>query len=91
MTHERERDRLHRHPEVNDDHRGQHLPGELQERGQVEAVVQCAHEGDHRSTDDHPVPQFTAFPAVAGRQPDQDRNEHSGEDREATEQRRRSF
>ncbi len=87
---ERQRDRLHRHAEVHGDHRRRELPGELDDRRQIEAVVERAHERDQRGREQHAVPQLLRF-AIARRQPDQRGDEHAGEDRQAAEQRRRAL
>ena len=44
---ERQRDRLHRHAVVHDDHRREDLAGELRRRVQVEAVIERADDHDH--------------------------------------------
>ena len=81
----RQRDRLHRDAEVHHDHRREHLTGELQHGGQLEAVVERAHERDHAGAQQHALPQVRLL-AVARGQPDQPRGERSAEDREAPEQ-----
>ncbi len=87
---ERQRDRLHRDPEVHDDDGGRHLTRELGGRRQLEAVVERADERDHRRRQQHAAPQLV-FGPIARRQPDQHRDERPGEDRKAAEQRRRAL
>jgi hypothetical protein len=86
-THEWQGDRLHDDTEAHDDDRCRDLPGELYDRRQVEAIVEGAHRRDQRGGDKHPVPEMVAR-AVACGQERQHGNEHSREDRKATEQRR---
>jgi len=84
---ERQRDLLHGDAVVHDDHRREHLAEELQRGMQVEAVVERAHERDHRGGEQHAVPQLRlAFAGVAGGQPDQAGDERAGEDRKPAEQ-----
>jgi hypothetical protein len=86
---ERQRDRLHGHAEVHDDHRGDDLAEQLERGVQVEAVVEGADERDHRGGEQHAVPQMRLlFAGVARRQPDQPRDERTREDREPAEKRR---
>jgi hypothetical protein len=86
---ERQGDRLDGDAEVHDDHGGGGLAGELDDRRQVEAVVKRTHDGDERRGDQHPMPHLPAR-AIAGRQERQRGDEHTREDREAPEQRRRA-
>ncbi len=67
--------------EVHDDQRRGHLPGELHQRRQVEAVVERPHHRDEGGGDQHAVPD----PFVG--QPDEPGHERAGEDRQAAEQR----
>jgi hypothetical protein len=85
---ERQRDRLHGDAVVNDDHRRDDLTRELDDRRQLEAIVDRADERDHGCGQQHAMPQLM-FGGIAGRQPDQRRDERAGEDRKAAEQRRR--
>jgi hypothetical protein len=87
---ERQRDRLHDHAEVHDDHRRGDLAGELDDRRQVVAVVERPYERDERRGKQDAVPQPLAR-AIAGGQEGERRDEHTGEDREAAEQRGRAF
>jgi hypothetical protein len=84
---EGQRDRLHGDAVVHDDHRRGDLTGELDQRRQVEAVVERADDRDDGGGDQHAAPKIRAF-AVAGGQECQHRDHHSGEDRKAAEQRR---
>ncbi len=87
LTYERQRDRLHAHAEVHDDHGRQHLAEQLQRRVQIEAVVEGAHQRDDPGGQQHAVPQLCFFAEARG-QPDQSGHERAGEDRQPTEQRR---
>jgi hypothetical protein len=87
---EGQRDRLHRNAEMHDDHRRDDLAGELHHGRQLEAVVEGADDRYHRRGQQHATPQFVVF-VVAGGQPDEDRDERSGEDRQPSEQRRWTF
>jgi hypothetical protein len=89
-TDERQRDALDRNAVVHDDHRRRDLAGELDDRGQVEAVVQRANDRYQRGADQHAMPHLRAR-AVAGGQEREYRNEHAGEDRKTAEQRRRAI
>jgi hypothetical protein len=84
---ERQRDRLHRDSVVHDDHRRHDLAGELHGGRKLEAVVERPDEGDHRGRQQHAMPQLVIALVAAG-QPDQRRDERSGEDRQSPEQRR---
>ena len=75
---------------MHDDHRRHDLAGELDQRRGVEAIVERAHERDHAGGEQHAVPQLVVL-AESGGQPDQPRDERTGEDREAAEQRRGAF
>jgi len=88
---ERQRDRLHRHAEVHDDDRREHLAEQLDRRRQVEAVVDGPHERDHRRRQQHAVPQLVlVFVSghVARGKPDQSGHQRAREDRKAPQQRR---
>ena len=85
LADERQRDQLHGHSEVHDDHRRCDLAGQLCDRRQVEAVVQCSHSRDERSSQQYAVPHLRAR-SIAGRQERQHRDEHTCEDRQAAEQ-----
>jgi hypothetical protein len=54
--HERQRDRLHDYTEVHDNHCRRDLAGELDDWGQVVAIVERPHDGDEGSGDQHPMP-----------------------------------
>ena len=56
---------------------------------QVETVVERADDRDDRGAEQYAVPQI-ALAGVAGRQPDQPRDDPSRQDREASEKRRRA-
>jgi hypothetical protein len=75
---------------VHGDHRGEHLSRQLHGRREVEAIVKRPNERDHGRGQKHSVPQLVVS-AIAGRQPHERRDEQPGEDREAAQQRRRTF
>jgi hypothetical protein len=84
-AHERQSDGLDGNTEVYD-HQGRHdLAGQLHDRRQVEAVVECTDAGDQHGGEQDPVPQLGAG-SVARGQERKYRNEHPDEDRQATEQ-----
>jgi len=75
---------------VHDDHRGHDLPRELDQRRDLEAIVQRTHQRDHPRGQQHTVPQLMVF-AEARRQPDQPGEERPREDRQAAQERRRAL
>ena len=81
-----EGDRLDCDAVVHDHHGSRDLPGELDDRREVEAIVERAHGGDQRRGDQDAVPQAVAA-SIAGRKERQHRHEHAGEDRQPAEQR----
>ncbi len=78
---ERQREQFDDDAEVHDDQRGGHLPDELHQRRQLEAVVDRPDHRDERGGEEHAVPD----PFVG--QPHQPRHQRPGEDRQAAEQR----
>jgi hypothetical protein len=84
---ERQRDRLHGDAIVHDDHRRHDLARELDQRRDLEAVVERADERDHARGEQHAMPQLMIL-AEPARQPDQPGDERAGKDRKPAEQRR---
>ena len=95
QAHERQRDVLHDDSVVHDDQRREHLPAELQDGVQVEAVVERADDRDHGRREEHPVPVHRPRSGAAARfargQPDERRHERAREDREPAEERHGSL
>ena len=75
---------------MHDDHSCCDLTGELDERWDVEAVVERADERDHAGCEQHAVPQLVFF-AETGRQEHEPGDQRPSEDRQAAKQRRRAL